>query len=100
MKEFTSTMKENFIPEIDRLLQSGHVEEYRTGQLLEKRIERLIKRQRGEIRQLAILRDILDRLMPGSNREAVAKAIAKEVEAQSRQALRMASKMITEAKPR
>ena len=91
-------MKTGFIPEIDLLQQSGHVEEYRAGELLAKRLERLIKRQRGEIRQLAILRGILGRLVPGQTREAIAEALAKEVEAQSRQALRIANKMITEAK--
>lgn len=98
MKEPTSTMKTGFIPEIDLLQQSGHVEEYRTGQLLAKRLERLIKRQRSEMRQLVIIRGILGRLMPGQTRKAIAGAIAKEVEAQSRRALRITSKMIADAK--
>lgn len=85
------------IKEIAQLEQSAY--DGRTGELLAKRFERLLKRQHSEIAQYKGLRRDLDRLPPGPTREAIAAKIRAFTADHARRIERYATKLVEESHP-
>ena len=69
----------------------------RTGDLLAKRFERLLKRQHSEIAQYKALRRDLSRLPPGPTREAIAAQIRAYTADHARRIERYAAKLVEES---
>lgn len=70
----------------------------RTGELLAKRFERLLKRQHSEIAQYKALRRDLNRLPPGPTREAIADKIRAFTAEHARRIERYANKLVEESR--
>mgnify|MGYP006988862114 CR=1 FL=1 len=85
------------IKEIALLEQS--VYDSRTGELLAKRFEKLLKRQRSEYAQLCALRRDLNRLPPGPTREAIATKIQAFTADHAHRIEKHAAKLVEESHP-
>ena len=83
------------ISEITQLEQSAY--DSRTGALLAKRFERLLKRQHSEIAQYKGLRRDLNRLPPGPTRAAIAAKIRAFSADHARRIERYSNKLVEES---
>jgi len=83
---------------IRRLEGSTDPRERRTGELLAKHFEKLMRREYSQRLTLARLRADLKRLQPGPARDAVAAGILQQVKAHNAGALRDAEKIVEDAR--